>query len=281
MEKRMIQNGINEDVIEYEKVISRFKKLSYKELNELLLSDKKEDKEKFINGYLRYVVKYAKKLYSYFRQKYNVHFTIMDFIQLGNELLVNLAYNYNHTNIDLFTYKFAKEFKRLIIKKVLGICPRLFVECEQYMTAADEFYKKNKREATNLELQQILGVSEDRLNSIITFLKYNLLNNNQYVMSDNQLQCVGIEEPIYSKLNQEDIIQIFEELCFTPREIEFLVKYFGLTTEDYEGQNLTNSMYDIASEYNVSRQRVEQLIKRSLIKIKGNKGIVERISRLK
>lgn len=266
-----------EELKEYRESIKNCKILSYTELDELLHNLTLQNKQKFIEGSLMMVVNYATRLYIELKKDFVFPYSILDFIQLGNESLIKFVYEEKHDNYKSFIWAYSIAIKRNVIKNLLPISWHVVDKYLEFLEKRDEFLKLYQHDASSIEMINKYGYSKR---------KFNYLNNCRY---QNQSSVKSLKSEVVIKTTdyipelveylivKETILEIVENLDLKERYREILVKYFGLTTKNHAGNNVVSGFVDLSKEYNVTGQRIQQILNASLRKIKCNDEAMEKL----
>jgi len=264
------QQALQEYLIE----ISKLPKISIKEFNELLKKSDKESQKKFIEGYLRYVVKYCLRICNTYQDNFDTKYPIMDFIQEGNLQLVYYVKKCNIKDISAFNLSFYSHLvrtykKRVIVDKTETITNNYI----DLLNAKYEFYKKNKCYPTIEELSSLLDLPVYEIKAIMRYF------NKTERYTDNIDESVNVEEKVINKTINEEMLKIIDEADLTDREKNIIIDRYGINTKNKKRYNLQSNYYEIGMEHNITRQRVKQLEKK-IIKILSSDENREKLKKL-
>ena len=267
-----------EELQEYLISIKNYKSLTYTELDNLLHNQTSENQQKFIIGSLKTAAKYSVKLYKEINEYFPLPYSIMDFIQLGNEALIKLVYEKKYDNYKKFIWKFAILLRRNIINNLLPISLNTINKYKVYIEKRDEFLKKYQHEASNQEMMDEFGYQKLCVNNLKKYLDQNqgLKKTLNTELITDGYDYIGelVEYLIVKKI----IAEVIESINIKERYREIIVKYFGLTTNDYKGDNLICDTIELAEEYNVSKQRIHQIIYMAFQKIKQDEEAMKKLT---
>lgn len=267
-----------EELREYYDSIKNYKSLSYTELNNLLHNPTEENQQKFIKGFLMTSLKYSVKLYQELKQYFILPYSIMDFIQLGNETLVKLVYEKRYDNYFKFMWFFNVMLRRNVIKNLLPISWHIIDKYKVFLENGDEFLKKYQHEASDEELMNEYGYKKIGINNLRNYFYQNQASCEQL---RDELVTNGwdyIPELVEYLIVKEIIGEVIETIDLSDRYRELLVKYFGFTTKDYDGDNIASDILELVKEYNISRQRIHQIIYNALQKIKADEEAMKKLT---
>lgn len=251
----------------YLRSIKDCKILSAKE-EEIVLSQikkgNKEAREKLIHSCLRFVVTIAK-------QYQNKGVDLMDLIEAGNMGLIRAIDSFkNEKNVKFITY--AVWWIRKMIIRELNVHNNLISVPEVNLTAlnkirdaSNKFELENERPPTIEELSKILQIDQELLTSIC---------NGQFTkIDDSEYETPIISNMISSESENcnvnvsEKIDQLSKQLLY-PLEYSVIAKSFGYDGVEY-------GIEDIAEQLGISKDRVRQIKKRALLKLKNNNTFIE------
>ena len=146
-----------------------------------------------------------------------------------------------------------------------------------YNKTCDEFYKNNGREPSFSEIMKLLNISNERATIARNcYQKYQLLDGCLDIEGD--LSQYTVEDLVYSKIIRDSIRNMIQSTNLTFREQDIVIKRNGLQNEYYDGFHQPVILEDIASQYNISRQRVDQIYREALRKVKSNPRNIKEVS---
>lgn len=268
--------GEDFDVKIYLKQIAKFRLLSREEEIECFKKIAQGDKNaklSIIEANLRFVVNIAKK-YIHHGSTYN-GLTFSDLIQEGNLGLIKA--------VDKFDSKYGVKFctyaiwwiKQSITRALSdkGRTVRIPVNIIEGMKLLEKkqakLVQKNRREPDIYELAEVLNMAEKSVEHLVKGLK-NFIFNDQYSEEFSRPQIDDCEENFYSislldRVINDDIKRKIKKILDTlpVREQKILSMRFGLDSS--EGSTLN----EIGIYFNLSRERVRQLQKEILKKLKN------------
>lgn len=256
----------------YLKEISKFDLLTIDEekslMNKIRLGDEKA-KERLINSNLRFVVFIAKQ---YKNQGLSFH----DLIVEGNIGLIKAIDKYDSDK----NYRFITYAVWNIRRSILNAIDNLrVIRIPIYMTTLIknikkyrmEFEYQNKRQPSIEEISNFLNIPMHLIDDA-------LLNTNNYISADepliydgdlsfydsyDNLNAIIPDDNLLDKSIKLDINRALDIL--SERERTIIELYFGLN------DNLEYSLYEIADKLGYSHERIRQLLKEGLNKLKNAK----------
>ena len=270
-----------EELQEYYESIKNYKNLSYTELNNLLHNPTPENQQKIIEGFLKTTAKHSIKVYQELKQYFVLPYSIVDFIQLGNEALVKLVYEKKFDNYLNFTWYFYVKILHNIVKNLLPLSWHIIEKYKIFLENCDEFLKKYQHEASDEDLMKEYGYKKIGVNNLRTYFYQNQVLNKPL---RDELVTNGydyIPELVEYLIVRETILEVIENADFSDRYREILIKYFGLTTNDHYGNNISSNMPELVKEYNISKQRIHQIIYNALQKIKNDEEAMKKLTKCK
>jgi len=270
-----------EELQEYYVSIKNYKSLSYTELDNLLHNPTPENQQKIIEGFLKIIVKYSVKLYQELKKDFVLPYSIMDFIQLGNETLVKLVYEKRYDNYFKFIWFFNVMLRRNVIKNLLPISWRVIDKYKIFLQNKDEFLRKHQHEASDEELMKEYGYKKIGINNLRNYCFQNQMSNKPL---RDELVTNGwdyVSELVEYLIAKEIIRDVIEKVDLNDRYREIIIKYFGLTTKDHDGDNICSDTLELVKEYNVSKQRIHQIIYSALLKIKNDENAMKKLVKCK
>ena len=223
-----------------------------------------ESKEKLITSNLRFVITCAKK---YVGQGV----PLLDLINAGNYGLCLAIANYNPDKGYKFLSFAVWYIRREILKEIYNTgrtirYPITYIsKITKVKNAYEDFVSRNNREPSDEELLHLTNITQKQYNSVVLDKSYcqsleTPLGDNtklEDVLSDSQI-------PFSDTFTKESISKALKIL--NKREYFVITKYFGLDGE-YE-----TTTKDIAKELHLGDERVRQIKKAALKKIKERFG---------
>ncbi|MFA6709378.1 MAG: sigma-70 family RNA polymerase sigma factor [Fusobacterium sp.] len=261
----------------YLKDIRKYKILEKSEEEELLLRAKAGDSEaknQLILCNLRLVVSVAKK---YMSKGMN----FIDLISEGNLGLIHAIDKFDLSKGYRFSTYAVWWIKQSITKAVINKGREIRIPSYKY----DLFNKVNKvvmrrfvkdgKRVSEKEISQEIGISEKKVKSIMQefqeILSLNMEVGENIYLEDTLINksSKDLEEKIMEKLGKEKVHEILDTLEL--REKEILKRRYGLDGYDI------NTLEEIGYEFKITRERVRQLEKKTLLKLrkKFNKDLGE------
>jgi len=271
------ENGIfiTDDLRKYCIEISKYKVLSKEEEQDLLrkyyLGDKKSG-EILINCNLRLVVNIAKK--------YNLtncsSIDFMDLIQEGNLMLDKALKKFDIKKGTRFstyaTWWVKNKIDRTVREQSQAIKMSSYAaeNLKKIKKYIEKYCEENKKNPSFSQIKEYLNVSTQELNIILragqslVSMDIPLGEDEGFTLHEaigNQME-ISVEEQVTSTANFEYILDIME-IVLNERELNVILLGFGL--EDGKEYN----SYQIGSKMNLSHQRVKEIEKVALRKIKN------------
>lgn len=261
----------------YLKDIRKYKILEKSEEEELLLKAKAGDSEaknQLILCNLRLVVSVAKK---YMSKGMN----FIDLISEGNLGLIHAIDKFDLSKGYRFSTYAVWWIKQSITKAVINKGREIRIPSYKY----DLFNKVNKIVMKNFvkdgkyisekEIAEEIGISEKKVKNIMRefqeILSLNMEVGENIYLEDTLINksSKNLEEKIMEKLGNEKVHEILDTLEL--REKEILKRRYGLDGYDI------NTLEEIGYEFKITRERVRQLEKKTLLKLrkKFNKDLGE------
>lgn len=261
----------------YLKDIRKYKILEKSEEEELLLRAKAGDSEaknQLILCNLRLVVSVAKK---YMSKGMN----FIDLISEGNLGLIHAIDKFDLSKGYRFSTYAVWWIKQSITKAVINKGREIRIPSYKY----DLFNKVNKivmrrfvkdgKRVSEKEISEEIGISEKKVKSIMQefqeILSLNMEVGENIYLEDTLINksSKDLEEKIMEKLGKEKVHEILDTLEL--REKEILKRRYGLDGYDI------NTLEEIGYEFKITRERVRQLEKKTLLKLrkKFNKDLGE------
>lgn len=132
-----------------------------------------------------------------------------------------------------------------------------------------DFYMKNNREMTNLELANSLDISLEKLEVLLNAYNEPISLQNKFRSDDNDEEIIilvedketNVEEEALENINYHKLYDLIDE-SLNDREKYILIKRYGLC-----GLNEPGKLKDIANDLNISHQRVKEIEQNSLKKL--------------
>lgn len=261
----------------YLKDIRKYKILEKSEEEELLLKAKAGDSEaknQLILCNLRLVVSVAK---NYMSKGMN----FIDLISEGNLGLIHAIDKFDLSKGYRFSTYAVWWIKQSITKAVINKGREIRIPSYKY----DLFNKVNKVVMRNFvkdgkyvsekEISEEIGISEKKVKNIMQefqeILSLNMEVGENIYLEDTLINksSKNLEEKIMEKLGKEKVHEILDTLEL--REKEILKRRYGLDGYDI------NTLEEIGYEFKITRERVRQLEKKTLLKLrkKFNKDLGE------
>lgn len=258
----------------YMREISRYPILSIEEQKELARRYKEsgdlEARDLLINCNLRLVVMVANRYKSRIK-----HLQVLDIIQEGNLGLFSAIEKYDPEKGAFTTYAvpwIRQKITRALSDKDDEIRkPVHIVEIiPKYLAIINESERKGKPIPSDAEICEILEITPNTLKNIRETLKQNPMSLNQPTDEDEESE---LEDFIPSKTNDYDELlkqMANDELLLVSKEIlsplQYFIIYHRILSDDRK------TLEEIASQFHVTRERIRQLEKASLAKIKPYMG---------
>ena len=239
-------------------------KLGYQILNH---ENEVEARSKLINCNLRLVVRIAKRYQ-------NKGLSLLDLIQEGNLGLMIAVSTFDITKGWRFSSYATPIIESSIIKAIqykgrnIRIPAYLSRRIRVYYLVKKELAIKLGRTPTFKELQEKLGLTKEQLETVINNIE-DSVSLNSYINEDEELQEIipsslpPFEDKITDKKLTTDFnfYELFKKAKLNDRAINCLILNFGLNGKE------PKNFAEIAKIYQISRQRVEQIIKKAILKI--------------
>jgi len=252
----------------YIKDINQNELLTIEEEKELALKAKvgdKHAKEKLIEKNLKLVLKVAQ---NYLGRGLDY----LDLVQEGNIGLITAVEKYDISKGYRFsTYAFYW-IKNMILRAIkektrnIRIPDYLFKEISLYDKVTTELTEKLNRIPTPKEISKIMEIDEKKVtllhNSVFDTLSLNAFVNDDGEEFDFVSSDESVEEMMVEKNKNEEIRNLLESNFLKEREKEVLKLRYGFI----DGVN--HSLEDIGQELNLTRERIRQIEKNALIKLR-------------
>lgn len=234
----------NNMLIEYRTYIDSLPKLSIKEFEKLLNDNSEESKNKFINGFLGHVYKYATKLYKEITNYIDVDYSLMDLIQEGNLLLIEMISRENFTSFSYFTLCFYRYF----IQK----CITLIIKNNLFSTAKFEVKDEEKLKSF---LYRYVVYTRHKSEIILKYCACKSLD-------DLSIKDRYYEELSFNNIEEREMLdRVLRYL--TNRQLEILKAIYHFDEDGHE-----NTLTSVAKDYQMSKQAINQIKDRSLRKLR-------------
>lgn len=224
----------------------------------------------FLERYLFYVVYIAKKYK-------NTDMSFADIIQEGNIGLLKAARKYNHKlGYKFITYAFPW-IRQGITKAIANQSKTIRIPLHVHQEYSDIKKVKNRlkkdlwKDPDLKSVSKETGMSEKDIHTLVKMFERNLISLNQNIKGSQVTTLVsfipnkGVKDPcdLLEKETLKD--EIYLHLSDLPeREVKILEMRFGLR----DGDEYT--LEEVARKFQVSRERVRQLVERALNKLKEN-----------
>ena len=269
----------NDHINVYLEEIGRIPLLSEEEEKQIALRCINGDKdalEILINSNLRLVVKLAKKYLTY-------GLSLADLIEEGNIGLIIAANKYRLDYDTKFSSYAAFWIKECMMRSIAnkGRNIRIPVNLYEKIVSFKKAYRKLefnlKRCPTIEEVASFLNLSLEEARYLST-IQNDTLSINELLGEDNDQEREAFlasnhnspEEIVESKSLEQDLKALLSS-CLTKREIEIITLRFGLNGEEIR------TLEDIGLMYNLTKERVRQIEKSALNKLKNSKDVKDYI----
>lgn len=217
--------------------------------------------KKFTKAFLYYVIIYCNRLYKKFKYYLSSDYSLIDFIQDGNIILIDLIYKNKYTQLSLFNYALYgalhNKIESIVDKNRYYIN---YVELTKVLDIIKKYYHENKEIISYEELLELTKMEENRLNDILEYIE-----NNQYLASDAN---IFFEDEIIDKINQEELKAEINNFLYeiTGRKKDIIVLYYELNNHE------KMSLKKIAQYYHTSKQNVGNIKNKVLLEMKKIKN---------
>lgn len=254
----------NYKVLTKEEEIQLFKE--YKE------NGSKKARQKLINSNLKLSVFNAKK---YVNRTKSMSF--LDLIMEGNAGLIKAIDKFDYTkNYKLSTYAtywIRQAIGRSIYEKDREVRIPVYME-EQLIKikkVKESYETRYGREPKISEISDILNIDEEKINSLLNYAsQHEYFNLNQNIGDKEDTEAselipdsnISVEDEVEKKLLKEDIIELMKIAELNEKEARIVAYRFGIV----DGKERT--LDEIGKIYNCTRERVRQIEKRSLFKLR-------------
>lgn len=229
----------------------------------------KRAKDKLVSANLRFVVSVAK-------QYQNYGLPLLDLINEGNIGLITAAEKFDETRGFKFISYAVWWIRQSILQAITehGSIVRLPMNRANLLNkiehAKNDFEQANQRKPSISELSAILNIEEDELQLIMTADKHHssidapLIDGEDVSIGDTLQGDEATDEQMNKESLSTALTLVLQEVL-TEREIKILRTYYGM-----DGQ--VRSYEEIASLHGLSRERVRQIVNKSIEKIKACYG---------
>lgn len=271
----MKNNWIVDQTLEFEqysRYIDSLGRLTIEELNRLLTSSSELDKERFIMGYLRYVQRFAVKIYNLYSE-YLENYSIMDLIEDGNLLLTQMIKTKKYKTYQIFTRYFYFKFCNIATTKFdFKISPTTVRKLLLIKNIEEKYYKEHGVLPNKQQLAEISGLSLKSIDSFYTILiRLVFLPNSTF---ENILVDNCFEDRIMKKIFDEDqtlhrdLMAALSKL--SQRDKQIICKLYGILDEKMPNYNTTNeTKTSVGKSFALSHERIRQIDVKVLEKIKN------------
>ena len=269
------EDEVEETVKMYLKEIGKIPLLTPEEEEELatrVLNGDDKAKEKLINANLRLVVSISKK-----HIKKGVRFE--DIIQEGNIGLMRAVEKFDVTKGFKFSTYATWWIKQAITRsyandsRIIRLPVHLNKTMNEIRRYENDFVVKNHREPTAKEISEALGYSVEKIRELKNFENdvvslespVGTIESQDSMLIDYIASEENIEDDVVNKIAFE---KLFERICnildstLSMRDAKMIKLRYGLI----DGKSKT--LDEVGKEFNLTRERVRQLEKKALIKVR-------------
>lgn len=263
---------------EYCNFVNNIPKLTYKESNELLKSNDLESKKKLVEGSLRFVFKYVIDFYNYYSKYVYLPFSLMDYVQDANELLVNLIYgDYKYENYNFLRFAFYHNIFSLLKKRISINEPSNYVdEYVDILKFRDEYYKKFRKEASIDIIADTMDLSASHIELLERmfkpFININNLNNSDY----NNLISESFESEVFDKEFKDAFFDAILESRLTDNQRNVIINHYGLGDV-----NPCGTLSETGELIGVTRQAIKRTLENGKDRLKKDKEFVKMLDQWK
>ena len=250
-----------------------YRSLSMETTSELIKRYKKGDSKAYeilVKGYMKLVVNIAKSYY-------NQDVELEDLIQEGVFGLIRAFEHYN-VNVNISFSKYASWWIMQAISQAIIILPQIvkipikiialhkkvrsyidtFEQEQGYLPSVDDiefyFYDNNDNACLNYICQLPLDL-KDTTQLICDFDNYESDTFNPEIIHDKEFNCLFLKRLLHS---------------LGKREQEILIMFYGL-----DGNQNAESLTNIADSLGLTRERVRQIVEKSIRKLRNQSGEVK------
>lgn len=271
----MSSDNVRSELSVYLKEMKRFSLLSPKQEKEMGIRAKNGDpeaKKKLVEANLRLAIWIARKYRGYLEGS----LSFLDLIQEGNLGLIRAAQDFDPKKGKFDTYanywirfKIAKALRE---HKDIHISYNALEGLNQIKKSMDDFYKENGRKPTSQEISRLTGLSVEKIEELLKTPQI-FISLERPVKNDDLLQPISYFLKDEKAVNPEEAVQKKEMMdketqalsALRPREEKVLRKRFVI------GERKKHTLQEIGDEFKVSRERIRQIEKRALRRIKKEK----------
>ena len=210
----------------------------------------------------------------------NYRFTnldIEDLIEEGNVGLMYAVEKFDHTrNIAFSTYA-SYWIKQCILRyietssRTIRIPIHIFTLLNKVLSCKYTLMKELRREPTDREIASKLNISEDKVRELLVLANKEVSMSMPIGTSEDELgdyiedENANVFKQAMKNLKKEEIRKIFKLANLSEKEEDILLLRFGFL--DDKPRTLVN----VASTFNLTRQRINQIEARALAKLKRPK----------
>lgn len=244
-------------------------------LKDKILKGDKVARKKFINSNLKLVVNVALKYQ-------NRGLELLDLIQEGSIGLMRSIETFDPNLGFKFSTYAVRGIKTAMFRAIentsrnIRIPANLNYKICNYLKTINEFNVINGRVPTIEELEQLTGITKEKLAQLQEYsmdtISYNTLITNGFDTEVEMLELIpsdeeSLDDIIVRKDLNERLKKMFKEIKLKEREIEIITLHFGL-----DG-NPPMSQIEIGKKYKISRERIRQIIEKALKKIRESNKV--------